>query len=79
MPRLYISKSCRSLNASVAAAVTGLRMDIQHSDRTTLLFVSHDLNLREDFCKRGSVHRGLPLHGRSACVTSEPQHPERSR
>ncbi|SMF04794.1 peptide/nickel transport system ATP-binding protein [Tistlia consotensis] len=66
-----------ALDVSVAAAVTGLLMDIQRSYRTTLLFISHDLSLVRYLADRVVVmYLGhIVEQGTTDEVFSPPYHP----
>ncbi|MEO1194173.1 MAG: ABC transporter ATP-binding protein [Pseudomonadota bacterium] len=66
-----------ALDVSVAAAVTGLLMDIQRSYRTTLLFISHDLSLVRYLADRVVVmYLGhIVEQGTTEEIFSPPYHP----
>ncbi len=66
-----------ALDVSVAAAVTGLLMDIQRSYRTTLLFISHDLSLVRYLADRVVVMYlgNIVEQGTTDEVFSPPYHP----
>ena len=66
-----------ALDVSVQAAVTGLLMDIQRSQRTTLLFISHDLSLVRYLSDRVVVmYLGhIVEQGRTDEVFAPPYHP----
>ena len=54
-----------ALDVSVAAAVTSLLLDIQRRNKTTLLFISHDLGLVRYLADTGSsatTADGLPAN-----------------
>jgi peptide/nickel transport system ATP-binding protein len=66
-----------ALDVSVAAAVTGLLMEIQRTYRTTLLFISHDLSLVRYLADRVVVmYLGhIVEQGTTDEVFSPPYHP----
>ncbi len=66
-----------ALDVSVAAAVTGLLMDIQRTYRTTLLFISHDLSLVRYLADRVVVMYlgNLVEQGTTEQIFSPPYHP----
>ncbi len=66
-----------ALDVSVAAAVTGLLMDIQRTYRTTLLFISHDLSLVRYLADRVVVmYLGhIVEQGTTEEIFSPPYHP----
>ncbi|MHA1524378.1 MAG: oligopeptide/dipeptide ABC transporter ATP-binding protein, partial [Alphaproteobacteria bacterium] len=66
-----------SLDVSVQAAVTGLLMDIQRNDRTTLLFISHDLSVVRYLADRIVVmYLGRIMEqGKTEDIFSPPYHP----
>ncbi len=66
-----------ALDVSVAAAVTGLLMDIQRTYRTTLLFISHDLSLVRYLADRVVVmYLGhIVEQGTTDEIFSPPYHP----
>jgi len=66
-----------ALDVSVAAAVTGVLMDIQRQQGTTLLFISHDLSLVRYLADRVVVmYLGHVMeHGTTDEIFSPPYHP----
>jgi peptide/nickel transport system ATP-binding protein len=66
-----------ALDVSVQAAVTELLLDIQRSDGTTLLFISHDLSVVRYLADRVVVmYLGQIMEqGRTADVFAPPYHP----
>ncbi len=66
-----------ALDVSVQAAVTGLLMDIQRTQRTTLLFISHDLSVVRYLADRVVVmYLGhIVEQGPTAEVFAPPYHP----
>ncbi len=66
-----------ALDVSVAAAVTGLLMDIQRQYRTTLLFISHDLSLVRYLADRVVVMYlgNIVEQGTTDDVFAPPYHP----
>ncbi|GAB5468184.1 MAG: ABC transporter ATP-binding protein [Rhodospirillales bacterium] len=66
-----------ALDVSVAAAVTGLLMDIQRTYRTTLLFISHDLSLVRYLADRVVVMYlgNIVEQGTTQQIFSPPYHP----
>ncbi|HAJ19638.1 MAG TPA: dipeptide ABC transporter ATP-binding protein, partial [Rhodospirillaceae bacterium] len=66
-----------ALDVSVQAAVTDLLMEIQREQKTTLLFISHDLSIVRYLSDRVMVmYLGHPVEfGPSKEVFANPQHP----
>ncbi|MEL6374999.1 MAG: ABC transporter ATP-binding protein [Pseudomonadota bacterium] len=66
-----------ALDVSVQAAVTGLLMDIQRENRTTLLFISHDLSVVRYLADRIVVmYLGLIMEqGTTDDIFAPPYHP----
>ena len=63
-PSLVIAdEPVSSLDVSVAAAVTELLMEIQRENKTTLLFISHDLSVVRYLADRIGRHVPRPDHG----------------
>ncbi|MEM7025573.1 MAG: ABC transporter ATP-binding protein, partial [Pseudomonadota bacterium] len=77
-PRVVVAdEPVSALDVSVQAAVSQLLMEIQHENRTTLLFISHDLSLVRYLADRVIVmYLGLIVEqGTTDEVFSPPYHP----
>src|SRR5262249_36162784 len=77
-PRIVIAdEPVSALDVSVQAAVTGLLMDIQRQNRTTLLFISHDLSVVRYLADRIVVmYLGQIMEkGSTEEIFSPPYHP----
>jgi peptide/nickel transport system ATP-binding protein len=77
-PRMVIAdEPVSALDVSVQAAVTGLLMDIQRDNRTTLLFISHDLSVVRYLADRIIVmYLGQIMEkGTTEEIFSPPYHP----
>jgi peptide/nickel transport system ATP-binding protein len=77
-PKIVIAdEPVSALDVSVQAAVTGLLMDIQRSQRTTLLFISHDLSVVRYLADRIIVmYLGKIMEkGSTEEIFSPPYHP----
>ena len=77
-PRIVIAdEPVSALDVSVQAAVTGLLMDIQRNNRTTLLFISHDLSVVRYLADRIVVmYLGQIMEkGTTEQIFSPPYHP----
>jgi peptide/nickel transport system ATP-binding protein len=66
-----------ALDVSVQAAITELLLDIQHDEKTTLLFISHDLSVVRYLADRVVVmYLGQVMEqGNADAVFSPPYHP----
>ena len=77
-PKIVIAdEPVSALDVSVQAAVTGLLMDIQREQRTTLLFISHDLSVVRYLADRVIVmYLGKIMEkGSTEEIFSAPYHP----
>jgi peptide/nickel transport system ATP-binding protein len=77
-PKIVIAdEPVSALDVSVQAAVTGLLMDIQRDNRTTLLFISHDLSVVRYLADRIVVmYLGQIMEkGTTEEIFSPPYHP----
>jgi peptide/nickel transport system ATP-binding protein len=77
-PKIVIAdEPVSALDVSVQAAVTGLLMDIQRQNRTTLLFISHDLSVVRYLADRIVVmYLGKIMEkGTTEQIFSPPYHP----
>jgi len=77
-PKIVIAdEPVSALDVSVQAAVTGLLMDIQRDNRTTLLFISHDLSVVRYLADRIVVmYLGQIMEkGTTEQIFSPPYHP----
>lgn len=77
-PKIVIAdEPVSALDVSVQAAVTGLLMDIQRENRTTLLFISHDLSVVRYLADRVVVmYLGRIMEkGSTEQIFSPPYHP----
>jgi len=77
-PKIVIAdEPVSALDVSVQAAVTGLLMDIQRENRTTLLFISHDLSVVRYLADRVVVmYLGQIMEkGTTEQIFSPPYHP----
>jgi len=77
-PKIVIAdEPVSALDVSVQAAVTGLLMDIQRDNRTTLLFISHDLSVVRYLADRVVVmYLGQIMEkGNTEEIFSPPYHP----
>ncbi|HSU05875.1 MAG TPA: ABC transporter ATP-binding protein [Acetobacteraceae bacterium] len=77
-PKIVIAdEPVSALDVSVQAAVTGLLMDIQRDNRTTLLFISHDLSVVRYLADRIVVmYLGRIMEkGTTEQIFSPPYHP----
>ena len=77
-PKIVIAdEPVSALDVSVQAAVTGLLMDIQRDNRTTLLFISHDLSVVRYLADRIMVmYLGRIMEkGTTEQIFSPPYHP----
>ncbi len=77
-PKIVIAdEPVSSLDVSVRAAVTGLLMDTQRNNRTTLLFISHDLSVVRYLADRIVVmYLGQIMEkGATEEIFSPPYHP----
>ena len=77
-PKIVVAdEPVSALDVSVQAAVTGLLMDIQRNNRTTLLFISHDLSVVRYLADRVVVmYLGQIMEkGATEEIFSPPYHP----